>query len=278
MTNRAVLAAVVLSAGVVAGCETVETTKPGVVGVERDQRMMISSADFNRAAGKAYSDTIAEAKQKGALDRDAAQVERIKTIVGRLAPQTATFRPDAPAWKWETHGISTDEVNAWYMPGGKIAVYTGLLSQVRPTDAELAAVLGHEMAHALREHSREQASHQMAEQAALQIVGAVANLPDIATQLAPMVFDLTVNLPHSRTDESEADRIGVELAARAGYDPHAALSLWQKMQKVGGSQPPKLLSTHPPTADRIKELQAITDKLTPLYQQAKAGGGASAGK
>lgn len=278
MSRKAVLAVLVLSAGVLAGCETVETTKPGIVGVDRNQRMMISSQEFNQAAAKAYSETIAEAKQKGALDKDPAQVQRIKTIVGRLTPQTAAFRPDAPKWAWETHLISTDEVNAWCMPGGKIAVYSGLLSKVQPSDAELAAVIGHEMAHALREHSREMASHQMAEQAALQVVGAVANLPDIATQLAPMVFDLTVNLPHSRTDESEADRIGVELAARAGYDPHAALSLWQKMQKVGGAQPPKLLSTHPPTADRIKELQAITDKLMPVYEQAKAGGSASAGK
>lgn len=278
MKKSRVFAALVLSAGALAACETVETTKPGVVGVERQQRMMVSSEDMNQASAKAYSETIAQAKQKGALDKDAAQVQRIKTIVSRLTPQTAAFRPDAPAWKWETHVISTSEVNAWCMPGGKIAVYTGLLDQVKPTDDELAAVIGHEMAHALREHSREQASHQMAEQAALQIVGAVANLPDIATQLAPMVFDLTVNLPHSRTDESEADRIGVELAARAGYDPRAALALWQKMQKVGGSQPPKLLSTHPPTADRIQELQQVTERLMPLYQQAKAGSGSSAGK
>jgi predicted Zn-dependent protease len=93
-----------------------------------------------------------------------------------------------------------------------------------------------------------------------------------------MVFDVTVNLPHSRTDESEADRIGVELAARAGYDPRAAIAMWQRMEKLGGAQPPKLLATHPPTADRIKELQAVSDKLVPLYEQAKAGGSSSAGK
>ena len=205
-------------------------------------------------------------------------MQRVKTIVGRLVPQTAAFRQDAPGWKWETHVLSSKEVNAWCMPGGKIAVYTGLIEQVQPSDDELAAVIGHEMGHALREHSREQASHQMAEQAALGIVGAIANVPDIAMQMAPMVFDLTVNLPHSRTDESEADRIGVELAARAGYDPRSAVTLWQKMQKVGGGQPPKLLSTHPPTADRIKEIQSVSEKVLPLYQQAKAGGSATAGR
>ena len=276
--KRAVLLALVLSAGGLAGCETVDTTKPGVVGVDRNQRMLVSAEDFNKAAEQAYAQTIADAQKKGALDRDPAQVQRIKTIVGRLTPQTATFRPDAPGWKWETHVLSTSEINAWCMPGGKIAVYTGLLDKIKPTDDELAAVIGHEMAHALREHSREQASHQMAEQLALNVVGAVAHVPDVAVQLAPMVFDVTVNLPHSRTDESEADRIGVELAARAGYDPRAAIALWQKMQQAGGSQPPKLLATHPPTAERIKELQAVSEKLVPVYEQAKASGSSSAGK
>ena len=276
--KRAVLLALVLSAGALAGCETVDTTKPGVVGVDRNQRMMVSAEEFNKAAEQAYAQTLAEAQKKNAVDRDPAQVQRIKTIVGRLTPQTSVFRQDAPGWKWETHVLTTDEINAWCMPGGKIAVYTGLLDKLKPSDDELAAVIGHEMAHALREHSREQASRQMGEQLALGVVGAFANVPDLATQLAPMVFDVTVNLPHSRTDESEADRIGVELAARAGYDPRAAIAMWQRMEKLGGAQPPKLLATHPPTADRIKELQAVSQKLVPVYEQAKAGGSSSAGK
>ena len=247
-------------------------------GMGVEGRAVTTADDFNKAATQAYSETLAEAQKKGALDRDPAQVQRIKTIVGRLTPQTAVFRQDAPGWKWETHVLSTSEINAWCMPGGKIAVYTGLLDKLKPSDDELAAVIGHEMAHALREHSREQASRQMGEQLALGVVGAFANVPDLATQLAPMVFDVTVNLPHSRTDESEADRIGVELAARAGYDPRAAIAMWQRMEKIGGAQPPKLLASHPPTADRIKELQAVSEKLVPLYQQAKAGGNASAGK
>ena len=276
--KRAVLLALVLSAGGLAGCETVDTTKPGVVGVDRNQRMMVSSEDINKAAEQSYAQTLAEAKKQNALDRDPAQVQRIKTIVGRLTPQTAVFRQDGPGWKWETHVLTTDEINAWCMPGGKIAVYTGLLDKLKPSDDELAAVIGHEMAHALREHSREQASRQMGEQLALGVVGAVVNVPNLAAQLAPMVFDVTVNLPHSRTDESEADRIGVELAARAGYDPRAAIAMWQRMEKLGGAQPPKLLATHPPTAERIKELQSVSEKLVPVYQQAKAGGSSSAGK
>jgi predicted Zn-dependent protease len=275
---RKLLFSLMSSALVLSGCETVDTTKSTVAGVDRHQRMLVSSEQINASAEQAYRQVLAQAQQQGALDKDAATMQRVKTIVGRLVPQTAAFRQDAPGWKWETHVLSSKEVNAWCMPGGKIAVYTGLIEQVKPTDDELAAVIGHEMGHALREHSREQASQQMAEQAALGVVGAIANVPDIAMQMAPMVFDLTVNLPHSRTDESEADRIGVELAARAGYDPRQAVSLWQKMQKLGGGQPPKLLSTHPPTADRIKEIQAIAERVMPLYTQAKAGSSASTGR
>jgi predicted Zn-dependent protease len=118
----------------------------------------------------------------------------------------------------------------------------------------------------------------MAQQVALGVLGAVANVPSAARDLAPMVLDVTFNLPHSRTDETEADRIGVELAARAGYDPHAAISLWEKMQKLGGGQPPQFLSTHPSHESRISDLRAYSEKVMPLYQSAKAGGNSSAGK
>lgn len=260
------------------GCQTADTTKSSAVGVDRQQRFLISSDQVNASADEAYKKVLADAQKQGALDRDAATMQRVKTIVGRLTPVTGALRPDAPGWKWETHVLTSKEVNAWCMPGGKIAVYTGLIEAVQPSDDELAAVLGHEMGHALREHSREQMSQQVGEQAAVGVIGAIFNVPQVAVDLAPQLLDLTVNLPHSRQDETEADKVGVELAARAGYNPRAALSLWEKMQKVGGSQPPKLLSTHPPTADRIKDLAAVIDKVEPLYQAAKAGGTASAGK
>ena len=259
-----------------AGCQSVETTQNSAVGVERHQRMMVSSDEVNQASSQAYKEVIAEAQKQGALDKDAAAVQRVKTIVGRLIPATGSLRADAPKWQWETHVLSSKEVNAWCMAGGKIAVYTGLIQQLQPSDDELAAVIGHEMGHALREHVREQASRQMGEQVAVGVASAVLGLPDIAQQLAPMVLDLTFNLPHSRAQETEADRIGVELAARAGYDPRAAITLWQKMAKVGGSQPPKFLSTHPSNQDREKDLTEISAKVMPLYQAAK--GSPSAGK
>jgi predicted Zn-dependent protease len=260
------------------GCQSVETTKEGTVGVDRHQHMLVSEQEVEASAKQAYAQMMAEAQKKNALDRDAAQVARVKNITGRLIPQTATFRPDAPKWQWEAHVISLDEVNAWCMPGGKMAVYTGLIQKLQATDDELAAVMGHEISHALREHSREAVSRQMGTQMAVGIAGALFGIGDLGQGLANMVADVTLNLPNSRTNETEADRIGVELAARAGYNPHAAISLWEKMAKLNSSgQPPKFLSTHPSNEDRIKDLRIYAEKVMPLYQAA-AKGGASAGK
>lgn len=260
------------------GCQTAQTTQESAVGVNRPQHFLVSAQDIDAASAQAYQQVLAEARQKGALDRDQATLQRVKTIVGRLIPATGALRSDAPKWPWEVHVLSSQEVNAWCMAGGKVAVYTGLIDKMQPADAELAAVLSHEMGHALREHVREQASRQMGEQLAVGIASAVFGLPDIAQQLAPTVLDVTFNLPHSRQQEKEADDVGIELMARAGYDPHAAASLWEKMAKMGGAQPPKLLSTHPAPEDRLKDVRALADKVTPLYQAAKSKGAASAGK
>jgi predicted Zn-dependent protease len=253
-----------------AGCQTVSTTQPGAVGVDRRQTMMVSSADMNRSAVKAYSQILAEAQKKGLLNRDPAQLARVRAIAARLIPQTGAFRADAPGWRWEVNVITSKEVNAWCMPGGKIAVYTGLIEKLQATDEELAAVMGHEIAHALREHSRERASQAMAQSIGISVVGAVLGAPSIAQDLTQALIDVTFNLPNSRTDEVEADRIGVELAARAAYDPRAAVSLWEKMTKAGGSQPPQFLSTHPSHASRISDLKGYSQKVLPLYEAARA--------
>jgi len=268
--NRKLLIALSIAAGFSAGCQTVDTTQAGVVGVDRRQHMLVSAEEMNAGAEKAYHDLLAQAKAKNALDTDPAQVQRVQAIVKRLIPQTAVFRKDATAWKWEAHVISTKDVNAFCMPGGKMAVFTGLIQSLNATDDELAAVMGHEIAHALREHSREQASQQMAQQLGISVVGALAGLGSTAMNLSQMAMDVTFNLPHSRQDEQEADRIGVELAARAGYDPRAAIALWEKMNKLGGSQPPQILSTHPSNESRIADLKEYSAKVMPLYQQATA--------
>jgi predicted Zn-dependent protease len=264
---RRALLAVILP--VLAACQTVQTTQPGVVGVDRAQSMMISSAEVNASAEKAYQQLVSGASKKGQVNRDAAQVERVRRIAQRLIPQTVVFRADAPGWAWETNVLSSKEVNAWCMPGGKIAVYTGLIERLQPSDDELAAVMGHEIAHALREHGRERVSQAQAQGMIIGVLGAVAGVSRGGMDLTQLVVDLTLNKPNSREHETEADRIGVELAARAGYDPRGAISLWEKMGRLGGGQPPEFLSTHPSPSTRIADLRAYSAKVLPLYETAK---------
>ncbi|WP_459614523.1 M48 family metallopeptidase [Bordetella sp. 2513F-2] len=254
-----------------AGCAGVSTTQSGTVGIDRTQYMssMVPEQALEQEADKQYAEIVQQASGKGLLDRDAAQVKRVRAISQRLIAQVGAFRPDAAAWDWEVHVISSNEVNAWCMPGGKIAVYTGLLSQIKPTDAELAAVLGHEIAHALREHARERVSQQMATSLGVSVLSIALGTPgvsDLGGKLAEVMF----TLPNSRTHETEADLMGVELAARAGYDPRAAVTLWQKMSAADSGGQPEFLSTHPSAATRISELQAASQRVLPLYEQSQA--------
>ncbi|MDR0439551.1 MAG: M48 family metallopeptidase, partial [Candidatus Accumulibacter sp.] len=214
------------------------TTSAGAVGVDRQQSMLASSAEINQEAEKAYAQTIQEAHAKNTLNRDPAQLKRVRDIAARLTAMTGTFRPDAPGWRWETNVISSNDLNAWCMPGGKIAVYTGLMDKLELTDDELAAVMGHEIAHALREHGREKASQSVGVNVASVLgglIGAYYGLDaSIGQDLVGVAGDLAFMRPNSRGMEQEADRIGVELAARAGYDPKAAISLWEKMARASG--------------------------------------------
>ena len=265
------------AAAALSGCQTVDTTKAGVGGVDRDQRMMVSAEEVNAGSAKAYAQMMAEAQKKGVLDKDAATVQRVHAITKRLIPQTTVFRDDAAKWPWEVHVISVDEVNAWCMPHGKMAIYTGLIQKLNATDDEIAIVMGHEISHALREHSREQISRQMSQQLGIGLVGALLGVGELGQSIAGQVANVTLTLPKSREAETEADRIGIELAARAGFDPNAAVGLWEKMGKLaGGNQPPKWLSTHPPHGDRISDLRAYAQKVMPLYLAAK--GSAATGK
>ncbi|TMG77688.1 MAG: M48 family metallopeptidase, partial [Betaproteobacteria bacterium] len=180
-----------------AGCQTVRTTESGLVGIDRKQTMspLVPAEAFNSAAATEYQKVLQEKNKKGQLNRDSAQVERVRRIANRLIPNTSAFRADAPGWAWEVNVISSDEVNAWCMPGGKIAVYTGLLAKLDPTDDELAAVMGHEISHALREHSREQASHRAAQGLLINLVGAATGYGGLVQNLGPAVLDVMFNLP-----------------------------------------------------------------------------------
>lgn len=256
-------------------CETVQTTEAGAVGVTREQRVssVVSSKEIEQAAAKEYAQLMAEAQKKGLLNRNPQQVQRVRTTAQRLIPHTRVFRQDAPNWPWEVNVLTSKDINAWAMPGGKMAVYTGLIERLNATDDELAAVMGHEIAHALREHARERIARQMGTQTAsaigsiaLEIFTGVRLDPELVGTVGQAVFVL----PNSRENEQEADIIGVELMARAGYDPRAALSLWQKMGQIaGGGGTPEFLSTHPSGETRLRELQAYVDKVMPLYLAAK---------
>lgn len=251
-----------------AACAT--TTERGAVGVERRQLLLVSSAEMDQSATAAYQNVLKEQGSKGTVNRDPQQVERIRRIAARLTPQTAVFRKDAPGWKWEVNVITSPELNAWCMPGGKIAFYSGILEKLQMTDDEIAAVMGHEVSHALREHARERASQQMAAAVGADAVSSALGTGKGGADLIGMVGQVTFLLPYSRLHETEADRMGVELAARAGYDPRAAIALWQKMAKAStGGGPPQLLSTHPSSDERIKDLGVFAERVLPLYEQAK---------
>ena len=261
-----------LSLGIFSGCTT--TTAGGAVGADRPQFMLLSSAKINQMAAQSYTQLKSGATGKGTLNTDPAMLERVRAVAARIEPQTAVFRSDAPNWKWEVNVISSDELNAFCMPGGKIMFYSGLIDKLHLSDDEIAIVMGHEISHALREHSREQISQAYAAQTAIDIGTALLGLGGGASNLANFGYQNFVATQFSRTDESEADRMGLELAARAGYDPHAGVTLWEKMIQAsqGTSRPPEFLSTHPAEADRVQQIEDLLPTVMPLYEAARQGG------
>jgi predicted Zn-dependent protease len=249
------------------GCSS--STMNSSTGADRKQFMLVSSEEINNAAAKGYQQTLIEARQKGVLNPNAAQLQRIQRIANRLIPQVNIYRPDARKWNWQVNMIKSNELNAYCAPGGKIMFYTGIIDRLNLTDDEIAAIMGHEMAHALREHGRERASRSGATQLGLGILASAVGLTEGQAQLAGVATQLGLELPFSRGQESEADALGLELAARAGYNPQAAVTLWNKMAAASQGEPPKFLSTHPGSQDRIRNLQALLPKVNPLYQQAR---------
>ena len=265
----AALALGIAASAMLGGCAS--TTDGGAVGGDRKQLLLVSSQELDQMAAQGYAKLKADATAKGALNQDRALLQRVNAITGRLTPQTRIFRPDAPAWKWEVNVISSDQINAFCMPGGKIMVYTGLAKQLKLSDDELAVVLGHEMSHALREHSREQVSQALAAQTAIGIGAALFGLGEGSANVAAAGYQALIATRFSRTDENEADRMGLELTARAGYDPRAGVSLWQKMIAAkNGAQPPEFLSSHPTDASRVQTIQSLLPTVMPLYVAARS--------
>lgn len=264
--------ATAVTVGLLAGCTTVETTAGGAIGIDRKQRMsaLVSEEELQSGAVKAYAEVVTKEKAEGDLNADPQMTARVQAIARRIIPHTAVFRQDAPKWNWEVNVIQSDELNAWCMPGGKIAFYSGIITKLNLTDAEIAAIMGHEIAHALREHARERASEQATTGLVIGVGSAILGAGQAGSDLTQMAYHAVFGLKHSRLHETEADRIGVELAARAGYDPRAAITLWEKMGKAsGGGGGPEFLSTHPSPETRTADLRDYSARVMPLYQSAR---------
>ncbi|MBL8200373.1 MAG: M48 family metallopeptidase [Chromatiales bacterium] len=232
----------------------------------RKQLMLVSEQTAISASKQQYVQTMSDLGSKGKLVTDPKVLKRVDTITGRLISQAILMRPDTKSWEWSVQVIDDPKmVNAWCMAGGRMAIYTGLIQKVDPTDDELAQVMGHEISHALANHTAERMSVAMASQLGALAVG-IASDSAAGMAAAQGAAALAITLPNSRSSETEADRIGIELAAKAGYDPRAAATLWQKMEKAGGGGPPQFLSTHPAPGNRQATLAALAPQMMKYYE------------
>lgn len=268
--HKLIIVLVTVSSLGLAACAT--TTKDSVSGVKRSQFMLLPSGSVDKMSAQAYAQTLGEAEKKKTLNADPAMLARVRGISNKLIAQVGVFRPDATKWAWEVNVEKNDQLNAYCMPGGKIMVLSGLVEKINATDDELGAVIGHEIAHALREHGRERMSQAYVQQFGLQALASLVTgtAGAVATQAAGAGSQLFFALPNGREQEREADKMGLELAARAGYNPDAAVTLWQKMSAQSKNAPPEFFSTHPASENRIADLKALAPKVRPLYEAAIA--------
>lgn len=237
-------------------------------------RHLEPSSAVDQQASQQYAGLMAQARAKGALvPENHPQVLRLRAIARRIIPYATRWNPEAAQWKWQVNLLNSKQVNAFCMPGGRIAFFTGILTSLKLTDDEVAAVMGHEIAHALREHGRERAAKSTATGVVSRIIGAgVAAYTGVdprLTDAATSAIGQMVVLKFSRDEEREADLIGLDLAARAGFDPRAGVALWQKMGALNKRAPVELLSTHPGGQDRIDQINAHLNVLLPLYARSQ---------
>ncbi|SEL64526.1 Peptidase family M48 [Atopomonas hussainii] len=262
---RFVMALPALLALVLAGCQTVQTTRAGAVGVDR-QQSMLSAQEVDQRYAQWYRQTLQQAQQQRVLNSRPELVQRLNAVSKRLIAQVGHFRDDAPSWAWEINLVDAPEVNASYGSGGKILLYSGLFDKLSLSDDELAAVVGHLIARELREHGREAMPEANGLSMGESAVAALLGLGQDTMALAKTLAHHSRAISNIRTNEKEADLIGLELAARAGYDPRAALTLWQKM---GSQQRPEYMSTHPAFLTRMQGIEAALPQVLPLYQAAQ---------
>ena len=262
--------AFVLAAGVAAATPVLAQVD---VGKSSTFRKLVSADQIEAAATQQYAQMMAQASAQKALAPDGnVQLQKLRTIAQRIIPHAAQWNDRARQWRWEVNLIGSKQINAFCMPGGKIAFYTGILDQLKLSDDEVAMVMGHEMAHALREHARERLGKTQATSMGLSIGAQLLGLGDFGNVAAKLGTQLLA-LKYSRDDEAEADLVGMELAARSGFAPQAGSTLWRKMAAAsGGKGGLAFMSTHPSGPDRIRELEANAPKVQALYEQARKGG------
>ena len=272
------LVAALLSASLLTLSAFAQDTREGVnVGENSVFSRLISAEEIEQMAAQQYQQVLREAQQQKALaPASNPQVQRLRAIAERIIPHAIDWNPRAKGWKWEVNLIGSKQINAWCMPGGKIAFYTGILQQLQLTDDEAAAIMGHEIAHALREHARERAGKNAATNIGANVLAQILGAGALGQQVIGGGAQL-LSLRFSREDETEADLVGLELAARAGYDPRAGISLWKKMSAANKGAPPQWLSTHPASNTRIAEMERNMPKVLPLYERARRDGGAAGG-
>lgn len=245
------------------------TTNPGAVDITRRQLLIVPAETVEQMAAISFKEQNDKAQAAGKLLTQGAELERLNRIASRLRQQAPVFRGDASAWKWETALIDSPVLNASCAPGGKITMYTGLIRKLSLTDDEIAMVVGHEIAHALREHGRERISQAAAQNVITSAALGAMQSREAQIKMASQFAEIMYVLPNSRKNETEADKIGLELAARAGFNPEASVSVWQKMAQASASGgPPEFLSTHPAHDTRISELRQMIPTVMPLYQAA----------
>ena len=239
----------------------------GDVGGNARIAQLIPAEQVEGAATQQYAELLRDAAAKRALaPADHPQTVRLRSIAQRIIPFTPQWNPRAPQWRWEVNLLLSKELNAFCMPGGKIAFYFGILQQLQLNDDEVATIMGHEVAHALREHARKRMGQTMATRGAIELGAALFGLGGISRMAADIGGQL-LTLKFSRGDETEADIVGMELAARSGYDPAAGVSLWNKMLTANKTAPPQWMSTHPASDTRIRDIQSKLPKVQPLFEQ-----------
>ncbi|MBC8056955.1 MAG: M48 family metallopeptidase [Rhizobiales bacterium] len=238
------------------------------VGPRSSFSKIVSAEQIEQAATQQYRQMLQQASAQNALaGQGSPQLVRLRAIAERVVPFTFEWNDRAKAWRWEVNLINSAQINAFCMPGGKIAFYSGILEKLKLTDDEVAMIMGHEAAHALREHARERIGKTTATRGAIELGAALFGLGNGGRLLADMGGQL-LTLQFSRDDESEADLVGIELAARAGYDPSAGVTLWQKMGAAAKNAPPQFISTHPSGPTRISDIQRSLPQVQPLYARA----------